>query len=183
MKHALKPTLAAMLLVPALGLAFAAPAAAQASGTTGSSAGTAPRANRADMTSAVQHAQMMRGGAHAMSSTPAMGTSSSARSDTMHMGATRSMAPPMAHTGSSMGMASANESDPKMYVFDALDTNHDGKLRREEISHDPKLARDMRSLDRNHDGTLTREEFAAYQPGGYTQQASYKARSTKHASH
>ncbi len=79
------------------------------------------------------------------------------RDDYSHAGTMR-----VGQTTVPVNLANVSESNPKMYIFDALDTNHDGKLERPEIAHDSRLAREARSLDRNRDGSLSRDEFARY---------------------
>lgn len=50
---------------------------------------------------------------------------------------------------------------PMMGGFMRLDTNHDGKISREEAAKDPKLAAKFDQLDVNHDGFLDRSDFEA----------------------
>mmetsp|Transcript_120571 Transcript_120571/g.240071 ORF Transcript_120571/g.240071 Transcript_120571/m.240071 type:complete len:506 (+) Transcript_120571:71-1588(+) len=46
-----------------------------------------------------------------------------------------------------------------MEKFNELDANHDGKLTREEVAHDPVLIKKFDRLDKDGDGVLTFEEF------------------------
>jgi hypothetical protein len=182
MKHVSKTTLTAML-VPALALGAAGFAGAQSTGSMqtaphgayatggganaqtaspnsgmGAGGATNARPNKADTSSAVTHTQAMRGGVNAAaSSTGGMNAQGSAHND-MARGSTK----PMAQTNMSNMMASGSGSDAKTYIFDALDTNRDGKLSRAEVTHNSNLARQARTLDRNHDGNISRDEFAQY---------------------
>ena len=50
-------------------------------------------------------------------------------------------------------------------IFDKLDTNHDGKLTREEAQAHPTVAAHFDDADTNHDGVVTKEEFmVAFRP-------------------
>ena len=50
-------------------------------------------------------------------------------------------------------------------VFDKLDTNHDGKLTRDEAQAHPTVSANFASADANGDGVITKEEFlAAFKP-------------------
>lgn len=50
-------------------------------------------------------------------------------------------------------------------IFDKLDTNHDGKLTREEAQAHPTVLAHFDDADANHDGVITKEEFlAAFRP-------------------
>ncbi|MFC5521885.1 EF-hand domain-containing protein [Polaromonas jejuensis] len=44
-------------------------------------------------------------------------------------------------------------------AFDRADTNHDGKLSRQEAEHFPALAPHFDEFDTNHKGFLSREDF------------------------
>jgi hypothetical protein len=50
-------------------------------------------------------------------------------------------------------------------IFDKLDTDHDGKLTREEAQAHPTVLAHFDDADANHDGVVTKEEFmAAFRP-------------------
>jgi hypothetical protein len=50
-------------------------------------------------------------------------------------------------------------------IFDKLDTNHDGKLSKEEAQAEPTVAMNFANADTDHDGAISREEFfAAFKP-------------------
>lgn len=46
-------------------------------------------------------------------------------------------------------------------VFAALDTNHDGKISRQEAQKNPVVSRIFDQADKNHDGFLSKAEFEA----------------------
>lgn len=46
-------------------------------------------------------------------------------------------------------------------VFAALDTNHDGKISRQEAQKNPVVFRTFDQADKNHDGFLSKQEFEA----------------------
>ncbi len=50
---------------------------------------------------------------------------------------------------------------PMMGGFMRLDTDHDGKISRDEAAKNPKLAAKFDQLDANHDGFLDRSDFEA----------------------
>jgi hypothetical protein len=50
-------------------------------------------------------------------------------------------------------------------IFDKLDTNHDGKLTREEAQAHPTVLAHFDEADADHDGVVTKEEFlVAFRP-------------------
>jgi hypothetical protein len=50
-------------------------------------------------------------------------------------------------------------------IFDKLDTNHDGKLSRDEAQAHPTVQANFGNADANGDGVITKEEFmAAFKP-------------------
>lgn len=53
---------------------------------------------------------------------------------------------------------------PAGAAFEALDTNSDGKITRDEINTIDKLLAEFSRLDKNKDGALSKEEFSAYDP-------------------
>ena len=46
--------------------------------------------------------------------------------------------------------------------FDAMDTNHDGKISRAEAKGNADLMREFRVVDRNHDGRLSKDEMKGW---------------------
>jgi hypothetical protein len=55
-------------------------------------------------------------------------------------------------------------------IFDKLDTNHDGKLSKEEAQAEPTVAMNFEAADADHDGVITKEEFfAAFKPRSASQ--------------
>jgi hypothetical protein len=44
-------------------------------------------------------------------------------------------------------------------AFNRADTNHDGKLSREEVRHFPAIEPRFDQIDTNHDGFISRDEF------------------------
>ena len=58
--------------------------------------------------------------------------------------------------------AQAAKSELQPVDFNRLDTNHDGKLSREEARAEPELSMEFDTLDANHDGFLSLQEFQAW---------------------